>query len=62
FERALDRANALDDPVFAGVTDPPGRLRVEVLQQSVDAIRQVLRQEVGPTLGITAGFNALDGD
>lgn len=62
FQTAIDKAEALDDPVFAGVSDPQGRFRVEALQQSMDDIRQILREEVGPDLGIAAGFNALDGD
>ncbi|NRB02454.1 MAG: imelysin family protein [Rhodobacteraceae bacterium] len=62
FDRAITRAETLDDPVFAGVATSQGRLRVEALQQSVDGIRTLLTQEVGPSLGIAAGFNALDGD
>lgn len=62
FETALQKAQSLGDPVFAGVSEPQGRLRVEVLQQSVDTIRSILANEVGPSLGIAAGFNALDGD
>ncbi len=62
FDQALGRAAALDDPVFAGVADPQGRFRVEALKQRIDAIRQLLAEEIGPDLGIAAGFNALDGD
>ncbi|MEO0624374.1 MAG: imelysin family protein [Pseudomonadota bacterium] len=62
FARALSRAETLDDPSFAGVSDPVGRLRVEALQQSVLAIRHALATELAPRLGVTAGFNSLDGD
>lgn len=62
FSAALQRAKALDDPMFAEVTSPQGRFRVETLQQAVDEIRDILAQEVGPSLGIAAGFNSLDGD
>ncbi|WP_299883110.1 imelysin family protein [uncultured Sulfitobacter sp.] len=62
FGRALTRLEALNDPVFAGVADPQGRLKVEVMQQAVDSIRAVVQQDLGPTLGVVAGFNALDGD
>lgn len=62
YDRALGVAADLDDPVFAGVADPSGRLRVEILQQSIDAIRDLLRNDLGPRLGVSAGFNALDGD
>ncbi len=62
FKVAIERAIALDDPVFAGVATPQGRFEVEVLQQSIDAIRDILADEVGPSLGIAAGFNSMDGD
>ncbi|WP_299656229.1 imelysin family protein [uncultured Tateyamaria sp.] len=62
FDTALQRAEALDDPIFAGAADPQGRLRIEVLQQEINDIRQLLAESVGPSLGIAAGFNSLDGD
>lgn len=62
FAHALDRAEKLDDPVFAGVATPQGRLRVEVLQQAVEAIRVAANEYMGPSLGVAAGFNSLDGD
>ncbi|MCX7566362.1 imelysin family protein [Sulfitobacter sp. F26169L] len=62
FAKALDQLSQLDDPVFAGVAQPQSRIRVEALQQSVDDIRAIVRDELGPTLGVAAGFNSLDGD
>lgn len=62
FDRVLSRLADLNDPVFAGVAEPQGRLKVEVIQQSVDTIRAIVRDEVGPTLGVASGFNSLDGD
>jgi len=63
FDKALDRADRLrDDPVFAGVATPQGRLRVEVLQQAIREIRAEANQYLGPALGVAAGFNSLDGD
>ena len=62
FQTAIGRAAALDDPVFAGVAEPQGRLRIEVLQQNIEEIRTILAEDVGPALGISAGFNSLDGD
>ncbi|MEL6207920.1 MAG: imelysin family protein [Pseudomonadota bacterium] len=38
------------------------RIRVEVLQQSIERIAIVMRAEIGPALGISKGFNAADGD
>lgn len=62
YRQAIQRAAELGDPVFAGVSEPQGRFRVEALQQSVNVIRRLLAEEVGPRLGIAAGFNSLDGD
>ena len=61
FDAAQDAAD-LDDPAFAGVADPISRLRVEVLKQSVDHVRDVAAADLGPALGVATGFNALDGD
>jgi len=55
-------AEGLDDPALAGVAEPQGRLRVEALQQSINDIRSLAAAQLGPTLGISAGFNSLDGD
>lgn len=62
FDHALDVAARLDDPVFAGVDTPQGRLKVEVLQQAVRAARTAAIEEIGPSLGVSAGFNSADGD
>ncbi len=62
FNRAIESARSIDDPALAGVADPQGRFRAEALQQSINDIRQVAATELGPTLGISAGFNSLDGD
>ena len=62
FDNAITRAQSLDDPSFAGVATPEGRFRVEALQQLIYNIRTLASAELGPTLGISAGFNSLDGD
>lgn len=62
FEVALTKAAALNDPDFSGVATPAGRFRVEALQQAVNDIRTEVTQSLGPALGVSAGFNSLDGD
>ena len=62
FDKAIARARTLDDPSLAGVADPQGRFRIEALQQSINDVRAIAATELGPTLGISAGFNSLDGD
>lgn len=62
FQRAQDKLESLDDPVFAGVANPQARIRVEAVQVLIDKIRDIVRTELGPRLGVAAGFNAMDGD
>ena len=62
FDRALNLAEQMDDPVFAGVAEPQSRLKVELLQQAVNAAKVAVEREIGPGLGVTTGFNAQDGD
>lgn len=40
----------------------PGRIRVEVLMQSVQRLAIALQQHLGPGVGVAEGFNASDGD
>ena len=62
FKAARTAAAALDDPALAGVSEPIRRIRVEALQRAVQDIREAVNTEIGKPLGITAGFNSLDGD
>lgn len=62
FDRALAQLSNLEDPTFASVSVPQTRIKVEALQQSVETIRTIVRDELGPKLGVAAGFNSLDGD
>ncbi|THD72631.1 peptidase M75 [Thalassobius vesicularis] len=62
FDTAISQAEALDDPIFAGVEDPQKRLKIEILQQTVKLIREQQLANIGNKLGVAAGFNALDGD
>lgn len=62
FERAISLAEGLDDPTLAGVADPAGRLKVEILQQAIRAAQDTALAEVGGVLGVGVGFNSADGD
>ncbi|MBT9383090.1 imelysin family protein [Pseudooceanicola sp. CBS1P-1] len=62
FESAIARAEALEDPSFADAADPSGRLKIEIVQQRVQAVRRAVEGEIGPILGVGAGFNSADGD
>ncbi|KGJ02523.1 signal peptidase [Paracoccus halophilus] len=60
--QAIADARALDDPVFAGITDPQGYVRAESLLQRVRTARETALAEVGGKLGVSIGFNSADGD
>lgn len=62
FARAIELAEHLDDPVFSGVAEPSGRLKVEILQQAVQTAQAAVEAEIGGALGLSVGFNAKDGD
>ncbi|WP_039966409.1 imelysin family protein [Roseobacter sp. MED193] len=62
FQKPILRALRLDDPRLAGVADPANRFRLEALQQEVNDLRALIESDLGPSLGVLAGFNSLDGD
>lgn len=62
FMKAITRALRLDDPRLAGVADPVKRLRIEALQQEINDLRSLIETDLGPAMGVLAGFNSLDGD
>lgn len=61
FAKAFEVADR-PDPILADVATVQGRIRVEALQQRVRAIRDAVEQEIGASLGVSAGFNSADGD
>lgn len=62
FNVAIARAEELDDASLEGVADPAKRFRVEVLQRAVRDVQVLVAAQIAGALGITAGFNSLDGD
>lgn len=62
YVRALERLDDLADPTLAGVSDPMIRFRIEALAQLITQIDTQTAGLLGPALGVSAGFNALDGD
>lgn len=61
-EKTQGLLEKLGDPTFASVAQPQTHLKIEVIQQSIDATRAIISADLGPTLGVAAGFNSLDGD
>ncbi|WP_460275251.1 imelysin family protein [Celeribacter sp. ULVN23_4] len=62
FEKTIALAEDLNDPSFEGAGDPMGRLKIEIIGQNITTILGHLANEVGLPLGVSAGFNASDGD
>jgi uncharacterized protein len=62
FDRAISLAEKLDDPDLDKIADPQGWLKLQIVQQAVQATRDTAIAEVGPALGVELGFNAQDGD
>ncbi|SMH47377.1 imelysin family protein [Maritimibacter sp. HL-12] len=60
--RVQEAAEAIEDPAFGDVDNPAARFRLEVLQQKVAAVTTAIEAEIGAPLGLSAGFNAQDGD
>ena len=62
FDAALAAAKATPDPLDAAVADVEERKKVGTLLIAVNHVRDVLNQKVPPAIGISLGFNQLDGD
>jgi predicted lipoprotein len=62
FDDLLEKAQALNDPKLASVSDPAARLKIEIVQQRITAVLGYIANDVGLPLEISAGFNASDGD
>lgn len=62
FDRSILLARSLKDPTFDGAASPGGWLKLQILQQSIDFIRQKALDELARELDVDLGFNAADGD
>jgi len=62
FAAARDAADRVGDPAFRSVGDPAVRFRLEVLRQRIATAAARAAEDLGGTMGISPGFNALDGD
>jgi predicted lipoprotein len=62
FDAALAAAGRVGEPIDAAVATTAGRFRVESLQSAVRRARTEVAEHIGPAVGVTGGFNAMDGD
>lgn len=60
--RVISAAKTLDDPSLSNLSDPSVRFIVEGLQSEIRSTRGLAEEEIGETLDLNEGFNALDGD
>lgn len=62
FDDTIAAADTAGDDLSADVTDEARRHLVTELLVRLNHLRDLLRQDVPPAIGITLGFNELDGD
>lgn len=62
FDEAFAVAQDLPDGDFAQVSGVMGRLRVEIFAQRIEGVYDAVAGEIGAAMGLSAGFNSLDGD
>lgn len=62
FARAKTQIGRINDPVFASVDEPNGRFQWDILKLELDFLRDEPMSVLLEELGVTSGFNALDGD
>ncbi len=62
FADALELARSVGMPLREAVKDPEGRARLEALLQKLKSLRLLISGSLASDLGLTVGFNAMDGD
>jgi predicted lipoprotein len=62
FDAALAAADAAPEPLDTAVTDAEGRKKIGALLISVNHVRDIMKQKVPLAVGISLGFNEMDGD
>jgi predicted lipoprotein len=62
FDAALAAVDAAPEPLDSAVTDPESRKKVGALLIAVNHARDVMNQKVPAAIGISLGFNEMDGD
>jgi uncharacterized protein len=62
FDGAMTAAGNVAAPIDVEVATPQGRVHVEALQSALRRVQTEVASHVGPAVGVTSGFNAMDGD
>jgi len=62
FATAIAAQRAVSMPLDVAVADPVGRPQVETLLADIRQVRNLVSQRLAPVVGLSLGFNGLDGD
>jgi predicted lipoprotein len=62
FDGVRNAAANVAAPIDLEVATPQGRIHVEALQGALRRVQTEVASHVGPVVGVTSGFNAMDGD
>lgn len=62
FNRSLQTTDAISMPLDLAVKDPHARTQVEALRTSTSRLKNLIARELPQKLGLSLGFNSLDGD
>jgi len=62
FDAAVAAADAAPEPLDSAVADAEGRKKIGALLIAVNHVRDVMNQKVPAAIGISLGFNEMDGD
>ncbi|MEL6979413.1 MAG: imelysin family protein [Pseudomonadota bacterium] len=62
FARTRDMIDRGPTPLSSAVASPQTRFQIEAIQSQLAALQRRLRGTLAPALGVSLGFNALDGD
>lgn len=62
FEGFANAAANVAAPIDVEVATPQGRIHVEAVQTALRRVQSEVTSHVGPVVGVTSGFNAMDGD
>lgn len=62
FDATIAATAAVAEPLDVAVTDPEKRKSVDTLLNAANALRDLMTQKVPPAIGLTVGFNSMDGD
>lgn len=62
FDAAFARLDAIDRPLAEAVAEPRERGKIEALRAALSQLKADIAGRLAPALGLTLGFNSLDGD